>query len=390
MRKHHMLLVSAQPMPNFLPILNSEMKPDSVSLVVSAKMKNRAEWLGKEIAKHQVEILPDIEIGNAETDINAIQQTLIEWADKNQDLMAESFLNATGGTKPMAIAAQEVYRMAGRPVFYVDVATDMVSWVSGSERNLKLEKSPTLSQVFGLNGLELESGDFKSVVGDEKWKHFCDEIASSPSDWALALGALNEKASFAVNEFNHARGRREKDEALSFQYGNHELDTPKWNEMLEMLHADELIAGATASERFISEDAARFCAGIWLEHYVFSILKGFSFDKKRALMNAVVVDSKGNRNELDSIVIHRNTCYVIEDKTKNMKVKNGSTGNVADQAVYKLSQVTKNLGLRAKGILVSARPVRPVDKDRARAYGVEIIDWLPNLKSQLNRILEMA
>lgn len=388
--KHQMLLVSAQPMPNFLPILNSELKPESVTLVVSDKMKDRAEWLKKEIAKHQVEILPDIEIGGTETDINAIQESLMAWEDKNSDLMKDSVLNATGGTKPMAIAAQEIYRMAGRPVFYLDVATDNVSWVSGANAGLKLEKSPTLSQVFGLNGLTVESGDFKSIVENEKWKHFCDEIASSPDGWALALGVLNDKASTAVNEVDFARSRRDKDEALMLRYGNHELATPKWNEMLEMLHADELISGTTASERFVSAEAARFCAGIWLEHYVFSVLKGFGFDKKRTLMNAVVVDSKGNRNELDSVVIHRNTCYVIEDKTKNMKVKSGSMGNVADQTVYKLAQVTKNLGIRTKGILISARQVRPVDKYRAKAYGVEIIDWLPDLKSQLSRIMGLA
>lgn len=174
------------------------------------------------------------------------------------------------------------------------------------------------------------------------------------------------------------------------RYGNYELANPKWNEMLEILRTDELISGTAVSERFVSAEAARFCVGIWLEHYVFSVLKGFGFDKKRALMNAVVVDSKGNRNELDSAVIHRNTCYVIEDKTKNMKVKSGSTGNVADQVVYKLAQVTKNLGIRTKGILISTRQVRLVDKDRARAYGVEIVDWLPDLKSRLNRIMGLA
>ena len=42
---NHVLLVSAQPMPNFLPILDAALKPDSVTLVVSAQMKDRAEWL---------------------------------------------------------------------------------------------------------------------------------------------------------------------------------------------------------------------------------------------------------------------------------------------------------------------------------------------------------
>lgn len=385
--KHQMLLVSAQPMPNFLPILNQELKPESVTLVVSEKMKDRARWLKDEISKHQVEILPDIEIGNSETDIAAVQDVLMKWADGHSELMGESVLNVTGGTKPMAIAAQEVFRMAGRPVFYVDVATDLVSWVSSDNReSVRLEKSPTLNQVLGLNGFRLESGDFKSEVENEKWRHFCDEIASSPSDWALAIGALNNLAANSVDESEYARGSAKRSDALRFQYGNHELAIPRWNEMLDMLHADELISGATMHERFVSLEAARFCAGIWLEHFVFKKLKGFGFDRKRALMNARIVDEKDNRNEIDSIVVHGNTCYVIEDKTKNMKSRRDAA-NVADQAVYKLAQVSKSMGLRTKGILVSARNVRPEDKDRARAYGVEVIDWLPNLESDLKRIM---
>ena len=375
-------------MPNFLPILNQKLKPEAVTLVVSDKMKDRAAWLKTEIAKHQVTVLPDIEIGNAETDIADIQDILMKWADEHKALLEESVLNVTGGTKPMAIAAQEVFRMGGRPVFYVDVATDKVSWVSGSGEALQLEKSPTLSQFLGLNGFELESGDFTSTVENGKWRHFCDEIASSPSDWARALGSLNARASLAVDRYTSAHNNREKSSALAFNYCDSELANVKWNDMLEMLHADELISGATTSERFVSIEAARFCAGIWLEHYVFSVLKGFKFDKRRALMNARIIDAKGNRNELDSIVVHRNTCYVIEDKTKNMKV-HGDV-NVADQAVYKLAQLSRNMGLRAKGILVSARSVRREDRDRAQTYGVEIIDWLPNLGCRLKGIMGLA
>ena len=62
---NHVLLVSQQAMPNFLPVLNRDLKPDSVTLVVSDGMRNRAEWLKNEIKKLQVEIKPDIEIGKS-------------------------------------------------------------------------------------------------------------------------------------------------------------------------------------------------------------------------------------------------------------------------------------------------------------------------------------
>ena len=64
---NHVCLVSDQPMPNFLPILNRRLKPESVTLVVSERMRARAEWLKREIAKHQVAILDDIDIGGSGT-----------------------------------------------------------------------------------------------------------------------------------------------------------------------------------------------------------------------------------------------------------------------------------------------------------------------------------
>jgi pimeloyl-CoA synthetase len=114
-------------------------------------------------------------------------------------------------------------------------------------------------------------------------------------------------------------------------------------------------------------------------------LRSFGFDKKRAMMNVKIEDSKGNKNEFDAVVIHKNTCYVIEDKTRNMKRE-----GVADAAIYKLSQLSSQMGSRVKGILVSAFGIRTVDKDRARTYGVEIIDWLPDLKNRLSRILQVS
>ena len=384
---NHVCLVSDQPMPNFLPILNKRLKPESVTLVVSERMRARAEWLKREIAKHQVAILDDIDIGGSAGDIAALDAKLTAWVDAHPGLVKTSVLNVTGGTKPMAIAAQEVFRMADRPVFYVDIATDTVSWVPGHMPSERLENSPTLSQLLGLNGISIVSGDFRSNVENDKWRHFCEEISHDPREWALSLGALNALASASVDAFERARGTRAEQAALRFSPGEREMELPRWNEMLEMLGADELVDGRIAGMRFVSCEAARFCAGIWLEHHVFALLKRFGFDRKRALMNARIVDSRGNENELDSVAIHRNTCYVIEDKTKNMKVRAGNQGNVADAAVYKLAQISKNLGLRTRGILVSARPVRPVDKERAKAYGVDVIDWLPDLERELERII---
>jgi len=376
---NHVLLVSDQPMPNFLPILNKEIKPDSVTLVVSSKMKKRAEWLKTEIGKHQVAVHDDIDVGDDVSDINRIQDTLANWADANKELLERSVLNVTGGTKPMAIAAQEVFRLENRPVFYVDIATDKVTWldVKGKKREcLTLSNQPTLNQFLGMNGIQIESGNFRSNVENEKWRHFYGEIAANPQKWGRTVGAIN-----------HIAAQAEDSKNVDFQVDGRTLDLPYWQEMVELLHADELVRyrNGTRNQVFASTEARRFCNGIWLEHYVFELLKSFGFDKKRAMMNVKIVNDEGVSNELDAIVLHANTCYVIEDKARNMKRE-----AVADNAVYKLAQLSSQMGLRAKGILVSAFDVRQRDKDRAKAYHVDVFDSLPDLKSDLEKIFRLS
>lgn len=367
---NQVLLVSDQQMPNFLPILNPGLKPDSVTLVVSEKMRNRAEWLKREIAKHQVEILPDIEIGANAADIPSITETLLEWSSRKEVLFENSILNVTGGTKPMAIAAQEIFRMGGRPVFYVDIASDKVTWINkeGEAEAVQLVGQPTLNQFFGLSGITIISGEFKSVVENERWRYFYNEIVENPQKWACEIGALNGIA-----------GDSEQNNTLDFNVPQKVCRLPHWTEMTALLDDNELLSHQ--GSRFRSGNARRFCNGIWLEHYVFELLKSFGFDKKHALMNVKIRDEKGNGNELDAVLLHRNTCYVIEDKTRNMR---GAT--IADNAVYKLAQLSSVLGLRAKGILVSARNIRSTDKERAKVYGVEVLDRLPDLKGSLARI----
>ncbi len=382
--KNQVLLVSDQPIPNFIPILNDELKPKSVTLVVSDKMRTKAEWLKREIRKQQVEVLDDILIGDRESDIAAVQNRLLEWAGEHEELLTESTLNITGGTKPMAIAAQELFRSEQRPVFYLDIQSDTASWIADGKKprpSVQLRNSPTLAQFFGLMGMAMVGGDFKSQLENEKWRYFCDEIAQNVREYASALGGLNCLASDA-----------ERNRELLFNPREQEFRLPKWADLVEMLSAHELIrSNRNGKKEFVSPDARRFCNGIWLEHYVFTLLKEFGFNKKRALMNVKVRrESTGLssiENEFDAVVLHKNTCYIVECKTRNMKPsKKNAHVDIGDSAVYKLAELSSELGLRATGILVSAREVRKEDKDRAKYRNVKVFSDLTTLKEDFAKV----
>lgn len=121
----HILLVSAQAAPNFLPALDPMIKPAEAILLVSEKMKTRADSLEKVLNESGVKT-SRVALAN-EHDFDSLEATLLDLA-AHRDGQAIA-LNVTGGTKLMALAAQSIAQEAGWSVFYVDVDTDEVIWL---------------------------------------------------------------------------------------------------------------------------------------------------------------------------------------------------------------------------------------------------------------------
>ena len=102
----HICLISGQPTPNLVPALSPDMCPKKVIMLVTREMKEQAGYLKNVLRSHGV--LTDEETIENAYDIGAIQKQIEELIGKlRQEKEAPSIvLNLTGGTKPMAIAAQ--------------------------------------------------------------------------------------------------------------------------------------------------------------------------------------------------------------------------------------------------------------------------------------------
>ncbi len=104
----HLCLVSAQATPNLLPVLDEAWRPKKVVLACSAQMKHAAVGLRSVIqAKCPGLGVETLNLPNA-YDYTALSDTFLTYlAEHADDNIA---LNVTGGTKLMAVAAQEVFR----------------------------------------------------------------------------------------------------------------------------------------------------------------------------------------------------------------------------------------------------------------------------------------
>ena len=364
---HQLLLVSDQPMPNFLPLLSEELRPDSVTLAVSPQMSAKAEALRQEIISLGIGVHDNLPVASP-SDIPAIQAAIIGWIDAHAD--EDIALNLTGGTKPMSIAAQEAFRMAGKPAFYVDIRTDRASFLENARAPVSLTHQPTLGQFFRINGTRMTSYETGIFLPNDKWATLAETFASDIRRWQKALGYLQRLASEAERDGRLECGRPAEADTIE-----------EWDNLLDELYGNELTRTPDRSLSFRSSDARAFCQGVWFEHLVFSRLRNRPFGNNRLWRNVLITGAGGESNELDIVALYGNTLHIVECKARNMTQE-----GVVDAAVYKLAELTRSSGLRAKGILASARHVRDADKRRAKAYGIDILDNPILLDEQFRRM----
>ncbi len=366
----HLCLVSDQPVPNLLPALESNpaIKPDRVVLAVSGKMRLKASYLEQALTARKIacEIL-DV---NDPYNLQELQQTFTNWLDPRDGEAV--VLNVTGGTKPMAIAAQEAFRMAGKRVFYVNIANDEIVWLDGSLPACRMEKSLPLKTFFQIHGYTVNA-DRPDMP--DKWPAFCKELTAHATKWQQALAKLNWHAMNAAF-YNRLNEERITDGG------------PHWDEMMEQLYYNEIICDRTRLH-FKSAKARAFANGGWIEWQVYETVRGLA-GVHDPIMNLQIADDAGNKNELDVAFLCRNRLFIIECKSKHLDRNADDFHGPAAEAVYKLDALSKTGGIRTKGILVSFMPVGDNHKHRAEAAGITVIDQggLPRLKELLSAAIK--
>ncbi len=111
----HVYLVSSQATPNLTPALDRHTAPQRVILIVSPGMAQQADWLEAVLSPRLKTVrwqVPD------PFDVELLQLRFLELLEAHADLIPakQIVLNATGGTKPMSIAAYEAFRAYDLPM----------------------------------------------------------------------------------------------------------------------------------------------------------------------------------------------------------------------------------------------------------------------------------
>lgn len=355
----HVCMVSGQAAPNLLPLLDEAFKPKDVILLVTEAMREKAELLKNIIQPLGIHVqqLPFDATGNFTEMQEKLMALLIPYSPE------KIALNATGGTKWMAIAAQEVFRMNGSPVFYMDIESGKILFLDKEQPALAISNKIKLKHYLQAYGYQITSEQQPKGL-TEKQRELCQRLVANVGEWGGALGQLNRLA-------NEAEHKAELVVALSVldKTDNH-LD-----ELLrECKFSDILQYDATNRKvRFTSEETRFFANGGWLEEYINSRLnelksKGVLQDS--SYLNLKVASAKSS-NEIDVAFMARNRLHLIECKTKRLTGQ--YAGSAGTESLYKLDSISDLGGLGTKAMLISYRPLGKADAQRAKDLNIRVV-----------------
>jgi hypothetical protein len=360
----HVILVSGQPTPNITPALDPDTKPSEVVMLVSPDMSRRADWLANVLRPAGVRVR-HWELADA-YDVEAIRHRVLELLI---EFGGESIaLNATGGTKPMAIAAYEEFRQAGRPIFYVHPERDRLIWMHPSGWTARdLANRVRLDAFLQAHGAGLAPRPAGYGM-PEALRNLAEGLVRKVEDYQNALRTLNW----------HAMKAEQRKSLVSPEEISGALRRDDVRELVGWFEAEGLVDVRHGRLHFADEAARFFANGGWLEQYVYAAAQalkrehlgiqdiGRGLDVMREHQGVAV------KNELDVALLAENRLYLIECKTRKFDGET-DTGGAGAEAVYKLDALVNLLGgLQARAMLVSYQPLAPAILNRARDYRIGV------------------
>lgn len=362
----HVCLVSAQAAPNLLPVVDPDLRPREVILVVSTRMNSRAKAL--ESALRELGLKTSrVELSD-EHDYTRIKGTLLQLASqRKQDPLV---LNITGGTKLMAFAAQSVAEAFDWPSFYINVDTDEVMELGRGGFRKVLNAPLKLTDYLRAHGYRREL-KLSRDVRKPQWIALEQKLIQQMATMEKAIGQLN----WLVQE-----AERQGTLQVSLQ-----RPAPGFHGLLRQLKAAGVLTFNDSELRFHDAEARAFAGGAWLEDHVFRVVEegASAIGIRDKSANLTLLDESGVKNELDIAFVARNRLFVIECKTARM---DGPRAAKANDTLYKLAEICQRVGgLGTRAMLASYRPLKEAEIRLAQALRVEVVagSALANLRNRL-------
>ena len=404
MQTVHINLVSDQLLPNLIPTFADNQCAGVVLVLGDSTLSERADRLESLYRGRDISVFWRSE-GSSSHRLQRLQKQateLLAWLEREQG-DKNWVLNATCGTKPMALAFANAFNQynASRPgqppkalILYTDSQNREIPLLNeGVDFALPWRPVLTLEEILEANGFVItwctdSSNDQDVHERAQLTRHLGKQFQGS---CRYFLGSLQYAAAitadrYALNPIGELNGIPKQDHAKLCQRLMEE-GLLSWDGEGKQLH-------------FASEDACRYLGGRWLEELAYLAALECGFEQVAMGVEGIWQDKpepvaflRGKNNEFDLLICHHNQLLTIECKAKHWG--NGEEGGTNNQDVlHKLDNLSRKLGgLYGERMLISAQALTDAMRQRAndnritlceRADSRAILQTLQRYFNQMN------
>lgn len=308
-----------------------------------------------------------------------IRAAAADLAEQIDQLGRRPTINITGGTKPMALAlVQELASQlntdpATSPdIVYTNTSAQQLEWLAREPVLQLMEARLEINDILRVYGYEHDSSR-NTRSGHDAWLGVAIERFEATQQVAQGIGRLVEHVSGLSGKASEALRALDKGGKFQPRQSLDRVAGKSMTEYLDLLNHHGLLDHESGCDiEFRSPEAARYCAGGWLEEFVAvqtDRVKQFGLEihgNWRA--NVFPKSAQGEvLNEIDLMVVHNNRALVVECKAARLD------DDDINSWLSKLDDTAKRVaGTQAGRLLVSARKLTDAQRDRASLMGIGI------------------
>ncbi|WP_299791649.1 DUF1887 family CARF protein [uncultured Shewanella sp.] len=370
MKTVHINLVSEQLIPNLIPTLGDENCIGVVLVLGDSKFADKAERVENLYRRNKIPILWHSQ-GGSSTRLSQLHKQ----ANSVIDFLATHHgachwvLNATCGTKPMALAFANAFNQQDKQqalVIYTDTEHKEIPLLNpGVDFTLPFKSVLSLDDYLLANSFEYDQairhGNDQEVLQRAPLTRYLAEQLGDKCH--KMLGAIQAMATNAAKDYPQSQVQTmpsvpHSDYAHLYQRLSEE----------GLLHWD----GHSQHINFQSENVCQYLAGRWLEEFTY--LTALDCGAEEVAMSVSGRWLQGSRhfnneditNEFDVLVLHNNQLLTIECKASNW-FRQEEHGSKNQDIIHKLDTLSKNLGgLFGSPMLVTAQQLSDTARSRAK------------------------
>ncbi|WP_370554980.1 Card1-like endonuclease domain-containing protein [Edwardsiella tarda] len=388
----HLNLVSEQLIPNMIPTFADSNCVGVIIISGDDALQQQAQRLAAMYAAREIPVLAHIQ-GQSSFLLSELKQQAQDVLQLLQREHADKYwvLNATCGTKPMALAFTSAFNQynAQHPnkmpalIIYTDSQNKQIAVLNDNrEFMLPYHSVMTLEELLAANGFMLvsaiQSDNDADVLARAELTHYLGVQFATRCQ--SMLGGLQYLATQALQNFPDTAQQK----IPSIPYGS-------YVELYHTLESAGLVQWKHDSQvlTFTSEEACRYLAGRWLEELTYLEAQKCGFEEVAMSVEGVWGDEgtrqralrsstweRGKNNEFDVLIRHNNQLLTIECKAKNWHTSDQTEQNEVSShqdVMHKLDNLGRKLGgLYGRNMLISARKLTPAMHERAQQNRISV------------------